>query len=439
MDNKMPEKWYGKLVELCSVESHSRNEKRMVLYLDAVLEQLGLPYTIDNVGNIIVTKGEGKTYPCIVAHMDTVHSFVDNYTVYVDKTKRTLFAQDGKVPTGIGGDDKCGVFACLYFLTTLPVVKAVFFTQEESGCQGSNHIDKSFFDDCRYIIQLDRRGSTDFIDTKEGQKTVSHKFASEIGNLKRDYKFKSTSGTITDSMNLWSDGVGVSCVNISSGYYSPHSNSEYILFDELWHSVMFTKQLIKTLKPMRYECIKQKAKIIQYSNWNSKSYKVNNIYDTYCGSCKQKKAVSLGVYLKNKFMCYTCIRESGKYTMCDICYKYTDDNDLAFDTIIRKLVCPACLALEGTVKRTKKLGDAYYCDVCTTLSTIEEGHVVKDSDTGFVCNQCYEDFNYALPDKSLVELEVCSICDQEKSKDMGIYNGELFICSVCKGTTGWQP
>ena len=219
MNDKIPDKWYKELINLCYVQSHSRNEKYMVLYLDRVLEKLNLPYTIDNVGNIIVIKGTAKTYPCIVSHMDTVHSFVKDYRICIDESKRSIFAFNNDKPTGIGGDDKCGILSCLYFLNVLPAVKVVFFTQEESGCVGSSKIDKSFFDDCRYIIQLDRRGSKDFIDTKDGQKCISHNLSSEIGSIKKEFKFKSAVGSITDSINLWSDGIGISCMNISSGYY----------------------------------------------------------------------------------------------------------------------------------------------------------------------------------------------------------------------------
>jgi hypothetical protein len=35
-------------------------------------------------------------------------------------------------PTGIGGDDKCGVYACLELLKELPNLKAAFFVSEET-------------------------------------------------------------------------------------------------------------------------------------------------------------------------------------------------------------------------------------------------------------------------------------------------------------------
>lgn len=404
MKTKMPPIWYQKLVELCYVQSHSGNEKLMILYLDKELRGLGLKYTIDNVGNIIITKGASTTYPCIVSHMDTVHSFVDNYKLLLTK-KRRLFATNGKVNTGIGGDDKCGIFACLYFLKTLPVVKAVFFTQEETGLKGSNRIEKSFFDDCRYIIQLDRRGCRDFIDTKYKQKTVSHNLSSEIGYIKKEYKFESTEGSITDVINLWMDGIGISCMNISSGYYNPHSNDEYINIDELWHSVMFVKELIKTLKAKIYKSIRKQPIYIQTQ------------LKIYCGVCKKMKFKSMGIYINNKFKCYSCIsKENDGYT-CKSCYKYTPQNDLRWSTELNCMACSQCRAT-GNDKRI--------CDVCSKSMYKKYGHENVIGNDTFVCYACYLDRQDEVSKKL-----TCSVCSKEVDKDKGEYDGELFTCSKC--------
>lgn len=382
--DKMPSAWYNELVSLCFVQSHSGNEKLMVLYLDKWLNKHNLSYIIDNVGNIIITKGTAITYPCIVSHMDTVHDFVNDYTLHIDK-KRNLFAQSGKKDTGIGGDDKCGMFACLYFLKTLPAVKVVFFTQEESGLRGSKRINKSFFDNCRYIIQLDRRGCKDFINTKFKEKTVSHSFSSEIGHVKKEFGFKTKEGSITDCINLWSDGVGVSCVNISSGYYNPHMKTEYISVDDLWNSVMFTKKLIKTLKNKRYVSIKKPTVYNSYSN---------NLYvrqKIICSKCKIFKIKSMGSYINNKFVCLTC------------------SNDKSIIT--------------NTYGNYKEI-----CDVCSISHYIKYGHYIKDV---FICYSCY---SKTQTNELLDELETCSVCNKEKDKTTGEYDGELFTCENCLET-----
>jgi len=188
--------------------------------------------------------------------MDTVHSFVKDFRIYRDiDDKDTHFAMNGKRKVGIGGDDKCGVFACLYMLKVLPEIKVVFFSREESGCRGSRNVDKGFFADGRYIIQLDRRGKRDFIQTYWSKKTISHEFSSEIGLVKKKYKYKNTTGTVTDVMKLWDNKVGISCINLSCGYYNPHTDYEYISIKDLWHSVKFTEEIIGTLQPKRYSSL----------------------------------------------------------------------------------------------------------------------------------------------------------------------------------------
>lgn len=62
------------LEELYNVSSPSGEENDMQLFILQRLESLGVDYTIDAVGNIYATKGKARTYPCVVAHMDEVHS-----------------------------------------------------------------------------------------------------------------------------------------------------------------------------------------------------------------------------------------------------------------------------------------------------------------------------------------------------------------------------
>ena len=212
--------WFNKLLDTLVVQTNSENEKLMILYLDKELRKLKLPYTIDAAGNLLVTKGKASSYSCVTSHLDTVHDFVGDFKIYTDlDDKDLLFAMDGKRRVGIGGDDKCGIFACLYLLEVLPAIKVVFFSREERGCKGSNSINKDFFADCRFLIQLDRKGKRDFIQTYWGDKTISHEFSSEIGVTKKKYKYKNSIGTVTDVMKLWKSGVGISCINLSCGYY----------------------------------------------------------------------------------------------------------------------------------------------------------------------------------------------------------------------------
>lgn len=437
----MPKKWYDELVQLCYIQSHSLNEKFMVIYLIQWIEENNLDWTIDNVGNLIVTKGKVKTYPCIVSHMDTVHKCLSNYTVYNSTLhkQKILYAKSNDKETGIGGDDKCGIFACLFFLKTLPAVKIVFFTQEENGCKGSNGIDLQFFRDCRYIIQLDRREAHDFIDSKYDQKIVSHQFSSEIGLIKKKYKFKSSQGTITDSVNLFNRGVDISCVNISSGYYKPHTSGEYIVVDELWNSILFTQEIIKTLKPKIYE---HKKKEIKY-NWQSNTN--NQSAWKKCELCQKWKHSILDYQLiNNKAYCYDCLKKCPNYHKCNDCNKYVETSKTIVVPKMSKdnkqigsdMICKLC----DSKRKNKDNKDTKSCSICEKRFFIKHGHenvvatfykggtTVKRS-YDFVCYICYHTLN---TDKTPIDDWIeCSVCRLATDPMFGKQDGEIFTCNDC--------
>jgi hypothetical protein len=264
----------SQLNEILNIQSSSKNESRMVVHLWDKLKKYNP--VIDNVGNMIITKGESDAFPCVVAHLDTVHNFYNDFKVsYTNKLNRVhAFATSQSQRVGVGGDDKCGIFACLYMLEKFDNIKIVFFTQEESGLIGSSDIEESVFDDVGYIIQLDRWGRSDFISSVYKSDTVSDSFKLKIKDSMFKYGFYHAEGLITDSINLFERNVGVSCVNISCGYYQHHSNMEYIDVNELWNSVLFTEQIIRDLGEEIY------AKY-GFNSYNELGYydKTGNYYD----------------------------------------------------------------------------------------------------------------------------------------------------------------
>ena len=138
-----------RLKEVLSIPTHSRQEELMIAYLEDVLTEKGYEYKKDSLGNIYVTKGEAEFFPCFVAHTDTVHRVNHNLKVVQleEEGKTILTGIDSETmrPSGIGGDDKCGVFLCLEMLDTLDNVKVALFVSEEIGCVGSRQADPEFF------------------------------------------------------------------------------------------------------------------------------------------------------------------------------------------------------------------------------------------------------------------------------------------------------
>jgi hypothetical protein len=271
--NGMPTSRLNDLIKLANIQSSSNNEKMMYHYVCSWLDDRNIPYETDAIGNVLATKGKSDMYPMIASHLDTVHDIHKEFKVMSSKGKDgnlMLSAFSGAKQVGVGGDDKCGIFTNLFMLEKFDNIKAVFFTQEEVGLIGSGNADADWFNDVGYIIQLDRWGASDFISIYGGEPTISDEFANKVENIMDEYSFNHTEGLITDSIGLWSDGIGVSCVNVSCGYYLHHTDDEVIDTNELWNSIMFT-----------YHCIRALGENEYISNSNSKLVSDTSFIDTY--------------------------------------------------------------------------------------------------------------------------------------------------------------
>lgn len=253
----MPEDNIVAFADLLRIQAKTNKEARMVVYLVNWLQERNIYYEIDKEGNILVTKGKALFYPCIVSHMDTVHDIYDDlevFTIPLEDSNRehiTCYDSNNK-QLGRAGDDQCGIYACLYMLEKFDNIKAVFFTNEEGGCKGSSEINLDWFANTGYIIQLDRWGSSDFIDSYYNNPIVSKEFTVALEPLLKEYGYSSAEGVYTDSVKLASRKVGKSCVNISTGYYQHHSKEEFTDLNEFWHAIKFTENIIKLLGETEY-------------------------------------------------------------------------------------------------------------------------------------------------------------------------------------------
>jgi tripeptide aminopeptidase len=275
---RMPECILSSFVDLLKVQSHSTNEKRMTIYIWEKLRNKNYDVSIDHKGNIIVIKGKAKYYPCIVSHLDTVHYIVNDFRVklYYKNGREYACSYNGKKQTGIGGDDKNGIYACLYFLEKLQNVKVVFFTQEEIGVIGSSGINHNFFKDVGYIIQLDRWGRKDFISSYFMADTISKEFEEKADPILAKFGYEHEDGLLTDSLNLFDSNIGVSCINVSCGYYRHHSDLEFIDLNEFWHSLKFTGELISELGEKKYKKFPGKK---NYNKYDYSKYYSNYDYN----------------------------------------------------------------------------------------------------------------------------------------------------------------
>jgi hypothetical protein len=263
------------LKEVLSVPTVTGDEKRMIQYLQNWLTENSIEHFTDFKGNVYATKGkieEGEYFPCVVSHTDTVHQ-IDTINIreeilsnYYREPKLSLKAyNDEGEPTGIGGDDKCGVFACLKLLKELPVLKAAFFVSEENGCHGSRAADEKFFENVGYAIQFDAPESY-----------MVSEYLMGIPMFSRDDEFfKTCDNVLTENLNMVSykyhpytdiyalrTKFDFSCINISIGYYNYHTRNEYVVIEDTINGLKMGKEMINRLGYQKFHIPQEKGRYV---------------------------------------------------------------------------------------------------------------------------------------------------------------------------------
>ena len=231
------------LENLYKIHSQSGEERLMRNFVDSMCRRCGAETWVDDKGNLYALKGEAETYPCVVAHLDQVqHVHSDDFRSIIVDDIILGFSPENKSQEGLGADDKNGIWVALKCLEHFDVLKCAFFVGEEIGCVGSSSAEMEFFDDCRFVIQCDRRGGSDLINNAGGVELCSDEFLLDIGYA--EFGYKPTTGLMTDVMTLKERGLKVSCCNLSCGYYEPHTDSEVTSISELQNCLDFVMDII---------------------------------------------------------------------------------------------------------------------------------------------------------------------------------------------------
>jgi len=253
------------LKEVLSVPTKTYQEHLMVDFLVNWLTENNIEHYVDNKMNIYATKKETSDlpedffFPCVISHTDTVHH-LDKINIEEmmlknsqGELKSSLKAfNDEGLPTGIGGDDKCGVFACLTLLKELPYLKAAFFVAEETGCHGSNAADKNFFENVGYGIQFD---------APENWMITEKCFGQLLFDRGTEF-FEKVDKVLTEGMNWdqkqymvhpYTDVYALrtkfdfACINFSIGYYDYHTRDEYVVIEDVFNGIEMGRKMINEL------------------------------------------------------------------------------------------------------------------------------------------------------------------------------------------------
>lgn len=299
----------SRLIEILGVQSYSYDDKHMRDYLHKVLDDNGYAYYLED-GSFYITKGRGDNgYPCVVAHIDTVHKVQNNLTVLEVDGCLTGIDATTMMQTGVGGDDKVGIYIALQCLDYFDDIKVVLFRDEEVGCDGSYNADIEFFNDVNFVLQCDRQGNRDFVTEACGVSLSSVDFRySIIGVLDSHGYSLCDRGGMTDVMALKESGILCSMANISCGYYNPHTNYEYVNIDDVFNCERMVKEIISLIGNINYPHKYEKSRYSYYALPKAVSPTKN----------KEKK---------QSMTCIDCFDEvdynsTGRCTYCDEYDKY---------------------------------------------------------------------------------------------------------------------
>ena len=171
-------------------------------------------------GKFLLVKGEAPVL--LVAHLDTVHR---------ERVKTICFSEDGNIlmsPEGIGGDDRCGVYGLVRTWEQSGKKPWLLFTcDEEKGAGGAKAFVQWYgakklpmeLENIKCIVELDRKGKQDAV--------YYDCYNQEFEDYISSKGFQTDYGTFSD-IALIAPAMGMAAVNLSAGYYNPHSQHEYI-------------------------------------------------------------------------------------------------------------------------------------------------------------------------------------------------------------------
>lgn len=300
-----------RLIEVLTVQSETYNTFRMFAYIVRFCKRNNLSFYNDD-GNIYITKGEAILYPCIVAHTDTVHDICEDLTVLNVGGNLTGFNRARMQQTGIGGDDKVGIFIALECLLKYDCIKVAFFRDEETGCEGSYNADMSFFNDCSFVLQCDRKGKKDFITSASGVELSGKDFQTDVKPFLKSHKYKFENGMMTDVMALKESGLPCSCANISCGYYNPHCTNEFVNIKDVFGCLSLVCNIIENLGQNsyyhKYESIGRWKDYGKYDiAWNeAKKDEKSGFGDDLYEECTSCGNITLDTEYCRDFNCWLC-------------------------------------------------------------------------------------------------------------------------------------
>lgn len=245
------------LKQVLAVPTCSRQEGQMVEFIVEHVRQRGAKHcgeiTTDAWNNVFIRKGGPGIVPCVAAHIDTVHPMKP---VRIEQQNGMLvgFDEHGQ-RTGIGADDKAGVFLCLELLERFDNIVVVLFAQEEIGYVGAQHAQPEFFKRVGCVLEFDAPANGLVSYTSGGVRL----FRNDGDFIRAAMPVLAQFGFVHFQHHPFTDVKAVrqrfalSCLNLSAGYYNWHARDEYVKLADVENALAMATELIPALGERRYD------------------------------------------------------------------------------------------------------------------------------------------------------------------------------------------
>ena len=259
------------LSKLYMIHSPSFGEEEISKFVIKVLQEL-------NVSDFSVFKNQIYNLipdtPLLCAHMDQVGGPISRVVIHNDR----IWGNGN-----LGADDKNGVWIILKLLERRRDFSFIFSTGEEAGGEVQELLDvkESEIEQLKYGLVFDRRGGSDVIAYSNDYCTKE--FQADVLDIAAPFGYKESVGIFSDCDSI---SEYLSCVNLSCGYYEPHTNEEYTKIPELYNALELGDMLLSSLTK-KY---KKPGKSYSWyghmgsgysNNWSKRRYYQYDDYDLY--------------------------------------------------------------------------------------------------------------------------------------------------------------
>jgi len=182
----------------------------------------------------------------LLAHMDTVHKMMPR-EIFWDKEQNVIWS-----PEGLGGDDRCGIYAIMKIVAAGFRPTILFLEDEETGGRGATKLVMDYPSPPKKLnclIELDRMDKNDAV-FYDCDNVKFEKYIESFG-------FMGNWGTFSD-ISIVAPAWHIAAVNLSIGYMDEHTKSERVYVDDMEGTIEKVKLILQDGCKKHYKYIRGK-------------------------------------------------------------------------------------------------------------------------------------------------------------------------------------